>query len=79
MYCDERHIGEGVTAITLSETRWTFVLAAFNSMAPAEATNCSVLLIVAGYRESQGNRSTAMLSCLHGSWSSSSRKASVVP
>jgi hypothetical protein len=62
-------LAKGSLPSHLGETRWTFVLTAFNSMAPAEATNCSVLLIVARYRESQGQRSTAMLSCLHGSTS----------
>ena len=51
MHGDERHTGEGVTAIILGKTRWVR-FAAYNNIAPAEATSCSALLIVARYRKS---------------------------
>jgi hypothetical protein len=79
MYGDERPTDEGFTNIVLGRDERTFVLDAYNSIAPAEATDCSVLLIVGRYRECQSQWSTARLPCVHGSRSRrSSRKAPVV-
>jgi hypothetical protein len=76
MHGDERHTDEGFTDIALGRDERAFVLEPYNSIAPAEATDCSVLLIVVRYRECWSQWSTAMLSCLHGSRSRrSSRKA----